>query len=578
MDPHTAFPRLPLATALRKSLRAGYGAAELRADVLAGAVVGVVAVPLSMALAIASGVPPQYGLYTAIVAGVAIALTGGARLQVSGPTAAFVVVLVPVTNEFGVGGLLVATLMAGVILVGMGIGKLGRLIEYVPYPVTTGFTAGIAVVIATLQLRDALGLEVAEMPESYTGKVAALAQALPSVSAPDVAIAALTLLLLATWHRVTVRVPGPLVALLAGTGASLVLGEGLGFDVATLRSEFSWEIDGVIGQGIPALPPTPALPWRLPGPDGAPLAISFELLRALLGPAFAIAMLGAIESLLSAVVADGVTGDQHDPDAELVGQGIGNLLAPFFGGFAATGALARTATNIRSGARTPLAAVFHALFVLAVVLVLAPALGYVPMAALAALLLMVAWNMSEARHFLRALRTAPRGDVVVQLTCFGLTVMFDMVIAISVGVVMAALLFMRRMTEVTGARLVSHTASPGSSPVDGIVVFEVAGPLFFGAAHKAMATVTEVGSGVRAVVIDLVSVPVIDATGVVNLRSSIDRLASRGVPVVLARVQDEPAKVLRRAGLMSSTIGPAASSLDDAQALAREKIAGLPSR
>lgn len=535
----TALPVRP-AVALRTALRRGYSREDLRADLLAGIVVGIVALPLSMALAVASGVAPQYGLYTAIVAGAVIAALGGSNVQVSGPTAAFVVLLAPVSARFGVGGLVLATLMAGLILVTMGALRLGGLIQFVPYPVTTGFTAGIAVVIATLQLKDLLGLSVAAMPEHYLERVAALGRALPTAQWDDLAVGLLTLAILLLWPRLTKAVPAPLVALTLGAVAALLAARLVpGFEVATIQSRF---------RGIPQLPPLPVLPWSLPGPDGQPVGLSFALLRDLLPSALAIAMLGAIESLLSAVVADGMTGGSHDPDAELVAQGLGNIAAPFFGGIAATGALARTATNIRSGARTPFASIVHAAFVLLSVLLLAPVLGYLPMASLAALLLLVAWNMSEAKHFVHALRVAPRSDVAVLLLCFGLTVVFDMVVSVSVGVVLAALIFMRRMADVSRVRLVDQHPLVKGLPKD-VLVYEVAGPLFFGAAQKAMSALQRVPSGVHVVLLDLSSVPDMDATGLVSLEGTVDRLQKMGIYVVLAGVQDQPLRVLARSGI-----------------------------
>ncbi|HEV7509292.1 MAG TPA: C4-dicarboxylic acid transporter DauA [Thermoanaerobaculia bacterium] len=542
--PGTAVPfwRLKLGTALLARLRHGYSRADLRADVLAGVVVGIVALPLSMALAVASGVAPQYGLYTAIVAGSVVAALGGSMVQVSGPTAAFVVLLAPIAAKFGLGGLILATLMAGILLVAMGAGKLGSLIQFVPYPVTTGFTAGIAVVIATLQLKDFLGLTVAKMPETYVEKVGALARALPTLRWQDLAIGLFTLAILLLWPRVTRKVPGPLIALsLAGVLAWLLTLWVPDFAVATIHSRFL--------EGIPQRPPMPGLPWHLPGADGHPLGLSFSLIRALIPSAFAIAMLGAIESLLSAVVADGMTGGSHDPDAELVAQGIGNIVAPFFGGIAATGALARTATNVRSGARSPLAAIFHSGFVLLSVLLLAPVLNYLPMASLAALLLIVAWNMSEVKHFTHAVRVAPRSDVVVLLLCFGLTVIFDMVVSVTVGVVLAALLFMRRMAEVSNVRLVDqHPIATQGLPKD-VLIYEVAGPLFFGAAQKAMSALQRVPTGVSVVLLDLSSVPVMDGTGLVSLESAVVRLHQLGMFVVLGGVQAQPLRVLARSGI-----------------------------
>lgn len=567
----TAWPLRP-ASALRAALRHGYSIRDLRADLLAGIVVGIVALPLSMALAVASGVAPQHGLYTAIVAGAVIAALGGSMVQVSGPTAAFVVLLAPISARFGAGGLVVAALMAGVMLVLMGVIRLGGLIQFVPYPVTTGFTAGIAVVIATLQLKDFLGLTVERMPEHYLERVAALARALPTVQWDDLAIGVFTLAILLLWPRITRKVPAPLVALAIAAGAAALLAQWMpGFEVATIRSRFQYEIGGQIFRGIPQLPPLPVLPWHLPGPDGRPLGLSLDLLRDLAPSAFAIAMLGAIESLLSAVVADGMTGGSHDPDAELVAQGTGNLVAPFFGGIAATGALARTATNVRSGARSPLAAIFHAVFVLLAVLALAPILGYLPMASLAALLLVVAWNMSEIKHFGHALKVAPKSDVLVLLTCFLLTVVFDMVVSVTVGVMLAALLFMRRMAEVSGARLVDQHPLLTGLPKS-VLVYEVAGPLFFGAAQKAMSALHRVPSGIKVVILDLSSVPAMDATGLVSLETAVERLQALGVYVVLAGVQSQPLRVLAKSGVHRRREQIAVfQKMDRAVAAARER-------
>jgi SulP family sulfate permease len=540
-----------LASALRASLREGYGPKQLRADVLAGAVVGVVALPLSMALAIASGVAPQHGLYTAIVAGGLIALLGGSRVQVSGPTAAFVVILAPIATRQGLGGLLVATLLAGLMLIAMGLAKFGDFIQFVPHPVTTGFTAGIAVVIGTLQMKDLLGLSVAEMPEHYLDRLQALWRALPTTHWPDLAIGALTLALLILWPRLDRRLPAPLVALTLGAVAAFVLVHSLqGVDVATIQNRFFHDEGGVRVSGIPRHPPLPLLPWHLPGPDGAPLTLSLELIRLLLPPAFAIAMLGAIESLLSAVVADGMTSKKHDSNAELVAQGIGNVVAPFFGGIAATGAIARTATNVRSGGLSPVAAVAHAGFVLGAVLLLAPLLGYLPMASLAALLVLVAWNMSEARHFVHILRVAPRSDILVLLLCFGLTVLFDMVVAVTTGIVLSALLFMRRMAEVTGVRLVGETHPNLAEPLPrGVLLYEIAGPLFFGAAQKAMGAIETVERrGLDVVILHMEAVPAIDATGLVALESLVASLNDAGIKVILAGVGGQPLRAFAKAG------------------------------
>jgi SulP family sulfate permease len=539
------------AAALRAVIRTHYDAASFRADVTAGLVVALVALPLSMALAIASGVAPQHGLYTAIVAGAVTAVLGGSRVQVTGPTAAFVAVLAPVASHFGLGGLLLATTMAGVILVLLGVSGMGRLVEFVPFPVTTGFTAGIAVVIATLQIPDFLGLTVAPMPEHYLSKLGVLAAALPTLRPAELAVGLITLAVLILWPRWSRRIPAPLVAIAAGGAfAYLVPLVGGGAEVATINRRFTYVVDGVTRAGIPRMPPLPVLPWHMPGPDGQPLVLGFALVRALAPAAFAIAMLGAIESLLSAVVADGMTGHKHDSDAELVAQGIGNIVAPFLGGFAATGALARTAANVRAGARSPLAAVSHSIFLLTAVVLVAPLLGYLPMASLAALMLVVAWNMVEWRHFGYTVERAPRSDVAVLLACFGLTVVFDMVVAVTVGVVMSSLLFMRRMAEVSGTRLIGDEHPELDVPLPrGVLLYEIAGPLFFGAAQKALAAIAVVERReVRTVVLDLRSVPALDATGLLALESLIKRLNARGVKVILAGVQPQPMRVLARAG------------------------------
>ncbi|MCC7406465.1 MAG: C4-dicarboxylic acid transporter DauA, partial [Phycisphaeraceae bacterium] len=486
---------MEIAVALRKTWAHGYTIADLRRDTIAGLVVGVVALPLSMALAIASGVPPQHGLYTAIIAGFLIAVLGGSQTSVSGPTAAFVVLLAPITSQYGVAGLLIASFMAGAILVLMGVAKLGRLLRFIPHPVTTGFTAGIAVVIATLQLKDFLGIELDHKPEHYLELVAALARSLGAIHWPDFAIGAVTLTCLIFWPRVTRKLPPALVALTAVSVIAFLLHLIFpGFTFDTIGSRFSYVHHGQTLPGIPQTPPTFAWPWAVVDPASGkpPLELSLDTFRGLAVPALAIAMLGAIESLLCAVVADGMAGQKHDPDAELIGQGVGNMVAPFFGGFAATAAIARTATSVRAGGRSPVAAIVHALFVLAAVLALAPLLGHVPMASLAALLILVAWNMSEYRHFAHTLRVAPRADVIVLLSCFSLMVLFDMVVAVGVGVTLAALLFMQRMSALTHTRLTSgeHMDLIASLP-DDVLLYEIQGPLFFGAAEKAMGAIAE---------------------------------------------------------------------------------------
>jgi sulfate permease, SulP family len=539
------------ATALRESWRSGYGLAQFRGDLSAGLTVGVVAIPLSMALAIAVGAPPQHGLYTAIVAGIIIALFGGSRVNISGPTAAFVVILLPVTHQYGLGGLLIATVMAGIILLIMGLARMGRLIEYIPYPVTTGFTAGIGVVIATLQLKDFLGLDTGVLDGHYLDKLGVLLISLPTAHLPDFVIGVLTLAVLLLWPRLKIPLPGPLVGLfIASLAAWLAQWGWSDFHAATIGSEFSYEYQGETGAGIPPIPPYFVLPWNLPGADGEPVGLTFDMIRTLLGSAFAIAMLGAIESLLCAVVADGMTGKRHNPNAELIGQGLGNIIAPFFGGISATAAIARTATNIRAGGVSPMAAIIHALLILSVILSLSPLLAYVPMAALAALLLVVAWNMSEAPHFVRLLRISPGSDVAVLLTCFSLTVLFDMVIAVSAGLVLAALLFIRRMAELTGTELLDHRQHTHLENLPAhISIYDINGPLFFGAAEKAMRTLRVVNSQVRIMVLDMRDVSMIDITAIMALESLISGLNQEGVLVIINGLEPRLILRLRRAGI-----------------------------
>lgn len=540
---------LSLCTGLREAFRAGYGKRELLHDLSAGLVVGIVAIPLSMALAIASGVPPQQGLYTAIVAGAITAIFGGSQFQVSGPTAAFVVVLAPITAQHGLAGLMLASLMAGMILYGFGLAKLGRLIEFVPYPVTTGFTAGIAVVIATLQVKDLLGLK-AVLPDSYLGKVAAIVHALPTINLPDVLVGGVTLVLLVLSPKLFRKLPGPVFILPAVTlGAALCAHYLPQFHVATINSQFSYMRDGQSIAGIPQMLPPLRLPWLWNGPDGLPLPLTLDLVRELFPAAITIAFLAAIESLLSAVIADGMTGSKHNPDAELMALGLGNIASTFFGGFAATGAIARTAANIRFGARSPLAAVVHAAVILLSVVVLAPWLGYLPIAALAALLLIVAWNMSEFRHFLHVVHIAPKSDVFVLLTCFLLTVIFDMVTAVTTGMMLASLLFIRRMAEVASVKLVStETLDYPHGLRDGVLIYEIAGPLFFGAVEKAMSNLHVITGSVHTVILDFRKIPAMDVTGLINLDSALRKLQKKGVTVVLAGVSGQPYTALRKAG------------------------------
>ena len=545
-----SLPLLPVFAAWRQTLKAGYSFKALRGDLAAGLTVGIIAIPLAMALAIAVGVAPQYGLYTVLVAAPLIALTGGSRFNVSGPTAAFVVILLPITQQFGLGGLLLCTMLAGLIMIAMGLGRAGRLIEFVPYPVTLGFTAGIGIVIATLQLKDLLGLSLSSQPLHYLEQVQGLLLALPSAHLGDALVAALSLAVLILWPRWVPKVPGHLAALAVGTLAGLAL-EALGIPLATLGERFSYSLDGVLHAGIPPFLPDFTWPWQLPAANGQPLGLSFELIRQLLAPAFAIAMLGAIESLLCAVVADGMTGSKHDPNAELVGQGLGNLIAPLFGGITATAAIARSAANVRAGAFSPLAAIIHAGVVLVAILLLAPLFSYLPMAALAALLLMVAWNMSEAGHVLHTLRIAPRSDVLVLLTCLILTVLFDMVLAVGVGLLLAAGLFIKRMSDLTDtAALPRHFHQALKDLPEHVLVYAIRGPLFFGAAEKALSVLRRFNNDVKVVIVDISAVPLLDMTALAALDNVLRDYRKQHVGLVLVGTSSRVRLKLRRAGIL----------------------------
>jgi len=560
-------------SALRKSIKSRPSYQVIQANVLAGLTVGVIALPLSMALAIASGVPPQHGLYTAIVAGFVISLTGGSKVNISGPTAAFVVILLPIVQQFGLGGLLISTLMAGFILVFMGAGKLGRLIETVPYPVVIGFTAGIGTVIATFQIQDFLGLHIETAGSSYLKRVFAIGHALPTIAWQETLIGVLTLAILLVWPKLRTRIPGHLVALVVASLAAWLLSHSIhGFSVATIGSRFQFEVDGVMGSGIPPFLPAFDWPWNLPGANGAPIGISFELVRRLLPAAITIAVLGSLESLLCAVVADGMSGKKHNPNDELIGQGLGNIIAPLFGGIPATAAIARTTANVKSGGSIPLSSVVHSLFILASILLLAPYLSYIPMASMAALLLMVAWNMSEARHFIRTLKIAPRDDVVVLMLCYSLTVLFDMTVAVAVGMGLAATLFIRRSISLTATSRVESSHADYDLP-DSIVVYDINGPLFFGSAQKALKTISSVRPEVRVVILDMTEVTLLDMSAIVAMESIARDFEIRNIGLVINDLQPRMILKLRRAGIRKKP-GKVAFSrkLDDGFAAAKQML------
>nr|WP_321529386.1 C4-dicarboxylic acid transporter DauA [Sedimenticola selenatireducens] len=537
-------------SALRTALVNERSLSSIQSNILAGLTVGVIALPLSMALAIASGVPPQHGLYTAIVAGIVIALTGGSKVNISGPTAAFVVVLLPIVQQYGIGGLLVSGFLAGIILVLLGLARLGRLIEIVPYPVTVGFTAGIGVVIATFQIKDFLGLNIQSLDGHYIDKLWLILQSVPSINWQETMIGTLSLGVLILWPRLQSRIPGHLVALLIGSVAAWLISQITSdFSVATIGSRFHYELNGITGSGIPPFLPGFEWPWNLPDAEGNSIGFSFSLLNTLLASAITIAILGSLESLLCAVVADGMSGKKHNPNDELIGQGIGNMVASLFGGIPATAAIARTAANVRAGGTSPLASVVHGLFILVAILSLSPVLAYIPMASMAALLLMVAWNMSEAKHFIRTLKIAPRDDILTLVTCFLLTVLFDMTIAVGVGMGLAAMLFIHRSIRLTENTKVESGRMNELELPSQISIYDINGPLFFGSAQKALKNITAITPEVRVIVLDMTEVTMVDMSAIVAMESIVANLAAKNVGLVISNLQPRIILKLRRAGV-----------------------------
>lgn len=537
-------------SALKDAFRAGYGKQQLLKDIIAGLTVGIIAIPLSMALAIASGVPPQHGLYTAIVAGIAIALLGGSRFNISGPTAAFVVILYPITQQFGICGLFMATLLSGVILLLMALFRLGRLIEYIPLPVTLGFTCGIGITIGTLQIKDFLGLSIEHMPSHYIGKVSAIVQALPTINLADSAVGILTLIALTQWHKLRLAIPGHLPAVIIGTLAALLLGH-FGFSVATIGSAFQYTLsDGTIGNGIPNVLPEFVLPWNIPNAQGETIHWTFDRIQALLPAAFSMAVLGAIESLLCAVVLDNMTDTKHHSNNELLAQGLGNILSPFLGGITATAAIARSAANVKSGAFSPIASVVHALLVLFALLFFAKALSYLPLSSMAALLLMVAWNMANVGEIIRLARRSSRNEIAVLFTCTILTVIFDMVIAISVGVLLASLLFIRSIAEMT-------KSIEQSVPDDlrDVLAYRISGPLFFAAADKVFAELHDktvhTDHEIRHIVLQCDAVTVLDTGGIHALTHFVQHMLPHQ-QLYLCNMQFQPLRMLVKSNSVSA--------------------------
>jgi len=522
--------------AVREAWKAGlFARSQWAPNLVAGLIVGVVALPLAMAFAIASGARPEQGLYTAIIAAAAVSLFGGSRFQIAGPTGAFIAILAGITAKYGIDGLQIATLMAGIMLVMMGLARMGGVIKFIPAPVIVGFTSGIAVIIFVGQWPHFFGLPTPP-GEHFHEKSWQLLHSLPGIHGPTVSIAVLSLVLaiFAPRWRLLRRIPGPLLAMVVAT---LIQAAFHLPGVATIGSAF-----GGIPMGMPQ--------FRLPDLNLAQVLL-------LLGPAFTIAMLGAIESLLSAVVADGMAGTRHDSNQELIGQGLANIAAPLFGGFAATGAIARTATNIRNGATGPLAGLAHTATLVAIIVLLAPLAGHIPLAALAAILFVVAWNMSEVRHFAAILKKAPRADRVILVITFLLTVFADLVVAVNVGVILAVLHFLRRMAETSDTRQIdvlsirAELAALGKDSLpDKTLVYEIAGPMFFGAVENFERALLQTHSDPGILILRLRNVPFMDITGLQTLEEVINKLRHRHIRVVLCEANARVTAKLRRAGIL----------------------------
>jgi len=503
-------------------------------DLIAGIIVGIVALPLAIAFAIASGVSPEKGIFTAIIAGFIISTLGGSRVQIGGPTGAFVVIVYGIVQKYGLDGLTIATIMAGIILVIMGVARFGSMIKFIPYPVIAGFTSGIAVIIFSTQIKDFFGLTMGEVPSEFLHKIAAYVANFSSVNYWALMVSVVTLLIIIVLQKVSRRIPGSLIALVFCTALVYLFK----LPVETIGNRF--------GQ-IPSMLPAPVFP-----------KIDFQIVRNLIGPSMTIAVLAGIEALLSAVVADGMIGDKHRSNMELVANGVANIVAPFFGGIPATGAIARTATNIKNGGRTPVAGIIHSIVLVLILLFFGKWASLIPLSCLAAILVVVAYNMSEWRSFVRLLKS-PRSDVMVLLFTFGLTVLFDLTVAIEVGLLMAVFLFMRRMALVTNVDVITKeledhddidTLEEKLVP-EGVEVYEINGPLFFGAAYKFEEALNLVKGSPQILIIRMRNVPAIDSTGLHILQEIIKRNRKNQMTFILSGVQEQPLKALEQSGLVA---------------------------
>ena len=507
----------------------GYTKEQLIKDILSGIIVAIIALPLSIALAIASGVGPVQGLYTAIVAGFFISFFGGSRVQIGGPTAAFVVIIYGIVTTYGTDGLIVATIMAGIILCIMGLCHFGSLIKYIPYTITTGFTCGIAVTLFVGQIKDFLGLDMGAVPSEFIEKLGAYAANITTINPVTVAIGAVALVILILWPKVTDKLPGSLIAIIVTTAIVYF---------AKLPVNTIGSVYGELSSEFPS--------FHMP-------AFSYKLVQELISPAFTIAILAGIESLLSAVVSDGMIGDTHKSNAELIGQGLGNIFSGLFGGIPATGAIARTAANVKNGGRTPIAGIVHSITLLIILLVLMPLAALIPMTTLAAVLIMVAWNMCDWSAFLKLVKTAPKSDSIVLIGTFLLTVIFDLVVAIEVGVVLAALLFMKRMAETADVTAWKYADEPDVTPGEAekmrdiphsIRVFEISGPLFFAAADEILTITSD--KSTKVIVIRMRSVPAIDASAMRSLRDLAARAKKKHITLIFSHVNEQPMSVMKK--------------------------------
>ena len=516
----------------------------MKNNILSGLTVGIIALPLSMALAIATGVPPQLGLYTAIIAGFFAAIFGSSKVNISGPTAAFIVILIPIVQEFGVSGLLICGLLSGIILVIAGFLKLGTLIEIVPYPVTVGFTSGIAVVIATYQIKDFFGLTIEHFDGHYLDKIFLIFNSFHTFKPAELAVGVVTLFILIFWQKTKSKIPSALIAL--GFVTVVVYIANIYFpelNISTIYSTFDYKIGNLEGQGIPPIPLQFELPWNYLNIDQINLALFYKLLP----HSIAIAILGALESLLCAVISDGMTGHKTDPNKELIGQGLTNIIVPFFGGIPATAAIARTVVNVKSGATSKISSVIHSLFILASISFLATYLSFLPMASLSALLLMVAWNMSEIKHFKNIIKVAPGNDVLVLLTCFILTVLIDMQVAVAIGMGLASILFIKKTIDLHSIELTPKGSHLHPDIPENISIYDINGPMFFGAAQNALKTLLNVDENTNIVILNMKNVPMIDMTGIIALESIVENFESKNKKLVFCGLSERILKKLEKA-------------------------------